>query len=61
MRASADRAEAELVTTEKDFVRLPPDAKSAIAPISVRAEFENEISISKLLYEFRSEAVAHGG
>jgi tetraacyldisaccharide 4'-kinase len=52
IRRLYDRAEqfgAGLVTTEKDWVRLPPDARVRIAPWTVRAVFEDEAALDALL------------
>ncbi len=40
---------AELVTTEKDWVRLPPAARSEITPWPVRAVFEDEVALWGLI------------
>ena len=45
LRAFADVHEATLVTTEKDFVRLPIEERAGITPIRVRANFEDEHSV----------------
>jgi len=47
-----DRAavfEAGLVTTEKDWVRLPPDARARITPWPVVARFEDEAAFAAFL------------
>jgi tetraacyldisaccharide 4'-kinase len=52
LRALADRAQAlgaRLLTTEKDWVRLPPDWRDRVAPWPVRAKFEDEAALSNLL------------
>jgi tetraacyldisaccharide 4'-kinase len=52
LRALADRAQAlgaRLLTTEKDWVRLPPDWRGQVAPWPVRAKFEDEAALSNLL------------
>jgi tetraacyldisaccharide 4'-kinase len=52
IRRLYDRAEqfdAGLVTTEKDWVRLPPDARARITPWTVRAVFEDEAALDALL------------
>lgn len=48
----ADRAAqfgAGLVTTEKDWVRLPPDWRARVTPWPVRAHFEDEAALDALL------------
>lgn len=52
LKALADRAEvfgAGLVTTEKDWVRLPPEWRSRITSWPVRARFEDELGFAALL------------
>jgi tetraacyldisaccharide 4'-kinase len=52
LRMLADRAaafEAGLVTTEKDWVRLPPAWRDRIAAWPVRARFEDEAALDRLL------------
>jgi len=52
LRRLADRAalfDAGLVTTEKDWTRLPPDWRKRIAAWPVRAVFENEPALDALL------------
>jgi len=48
----ADRAklyDAGLVTTEKDWVRLPPEWRARVTPWPVRARFEDEPALERLL------------
>ena len=48
----ADRAkvyDAGLVTTEKDWVRLPPKWREKVTPWPVRARFEDEAAVDRLL------------
>ena len=40
---------AQLVTTQKDFVRLAPHQRSGIAVLSVRAVFDDPAQVSALL------------
>ena len=40
---------AGLVTTEKDWVRLPPEWRSRVAPWPVRARFEDEAGLLEML------------
>jgi len=52
LHALADRADhlgARLLTTEKDWVRLPPAWRERVAPWPVRARFDDEDAISSLL------------
>ncbi len=45
----AEAAGAELVTTEKDWVRLPPAWRGRIAAWPVRVRFEDETGLDRLL------------
>lgn len=45
----ADQYGAGLVTTEKDWVRLPPDAQARVTPWTVRAVFDDEALLDALL------------
>lgn len=52
LKALADRAavfEAGLVTTEKDWVRLPPEWRTRVASWPVRARFDDEAGLIELL------------
>jgi tetraacyldisaccharide 4'-kinase len=52
LRRLADRAKvfgAGLVTTEKDWVRLPPDWQARVTPWPVRAEFDDPAALDALL------------
>jgi len=52
LRRLADRAQlfgAGLVTTEKDWVRLPPEWQARVTPWPVRAEFDDPAPIDALL------------
>lgn len=52
LRALAERAEvfgAGLVTTEKDWVRLPPDWRARVTNWPVRARFDDETGFAALL------------
>jgi tetraacyldisaccharide 4'-kinase len=56
LKLVADRAElfdAGLVTTEKDWVRLPSDWRARVTAWPVRATFEDEIALERLLTPFR--------
>jgi tetraacyldisaccharide 4'-kinase len=61
LKFAAQRLNARLVTTEKDFVRLDLDQCDRITPVPVRAVFEDEAAIGSLLDrpgELRAEANA---
>jgi tetraacyldisaccharide 4'-kinase len=49
LKAAAQRANALLVTTEKDFVRLDPAARQSIVPVPVHAVFAEPDSLTSLL------------
>jgi tetraacyldisaccharide 4'-kinase len=49
LAAHATRLGARLVTTEKDWVRLPPDWRGRVAAWPVRARFEDEAALDALL------------
>jgi len=52
LAALADRAgvfDAGLVTTEKDWVRLPPEWRARVTAWPVRARFEDEAALDRLL------------
>ncbi len=56
LRALAARAadlDASLVTTEKDWVRLPPDWRGRVAAWPVRARFQHEPALDALLAQLR--------
>ena len=48
MKLAADH-DARLVTTDKDHVRLPADMKDKVARASVKAAFEDEEALARLL------------
>ena len=59
----ADRAtqfDAGLVTTEKDWARLPPAWRARIKPWPVRAVFEDESALESLLLPLREKVSAAG-
>lgn len=49
LKAAAQRANALLVTTEKDFVRLDPMARDLIVPVPVHAAFTDPATLTSLL------------
>lgn len=51
LAARADAAGAGLVTTEKDWARLPPDWRARVVSWPVRARFEDEAAFARLLAE----------
>jgi tetraacyldisaccharide 4'-kinase len=49
LRARARAQGAQLVTTEKDLVRIPPDQRQDITALAVRARFADEAALATLL------------
>jgi tetraacyldisaccharide 4'-kinase len=49
LKARAQSMGALLVTTEKDLVRIPPEARAGISALAVRARFADEAALSKIL------------
>jgi len=49
LKSNATRDGVQLVTTTKDFVRIPPEARDGIAVLSVDLVWENEDEINTLL------------
>ena len=49
LRTRAKARGAQLVTTEKDLVRIPPEQRKDIAVLAVRARFADEAALSRLL------------
>ncbi len=49
LAAHADAHDAGLVTTEKDWIRLPPAWRERITPWPVRARFDDEAGLDRLL------------
>ncbi len=45
----ADKHDAQLLTTDKDFVRLPADVRTKVVRASVEARFEDEAALVALL------------
>ena len=56
IRALASHHNATLVTTEKDFARLPISQRESITPIKVRAVFENAPALMDMLIPLFKEA-----
>ena len=49
LKAAAEKANALLVTTEKDFLRLDPAARTSIVPVPVHAVFADPAALTPLL------------
>ena len=49
MERDALTAEAQLVTTEKDAVRLPTNFRNKVISVPVRMIFDNESELEKLI------------
>jgi len=49
LRTLAETHGYTLVTTRKDFVRLPPDAQKDVQPIDIQVEFDDPSSLDALL------------
>jgi tetraacyldisaccharide 4'-kinase len=49
LRARAKARGAQLVTTEKDLVRIPPEQRQDIVALAVRARFADEAALTRLL------------
>ena len=49
LRARAQAKGVQLVTTEKDLVRIEPAQRTGIAALAVRARFENEAALQAIL------------
>jgi len=49
LKAAAEKTNALLVTTEKDFVRLDPAVRHSIVPVPVHAVFANGAALTALL------------
>ena len=62
LKDQARAARAVLMTTEKDFVRIPRPARVGIQPVVIHAAFEVETGISRLLSRLvpDREPVLHG-
>lgn len=49
LRSLADDHDAQLITTEKDFIRLTPEQRDGIVTLPVTAEFESKEALANLL------------
>ena len=56
LRRRAERTNATLITTEKDFVRLCPEDRVAIEVLPVRAVFEDRSALDRLLHPVIAKA-----
>jgi tetraacyldisaccharide 4'-kinase len=54
LRAAASASGALLVTTEKDYVRIAPDARSHILPLPIHAAFAENAGLDSLLNRLRT-------
>lgn len=60
LEALAQKHEAQLITTEKDWVRLPADFRKRVKAWPVRAEFANPAALDALLHRVVDAASEHG-
>ena len=60
LKSKARGANARLVTTEKDFVRLMPAEREDIAALPIRATFDDEAALARLLDRIAPAAIAPG-
>jgi tetraacyldisaccharide 4'-kinase len=58
LRRDARARSATLITTEKDFVRLPPSEREGIRWLPVRAEFDDTSALSNLLDRIAARPLA---
>lgn len=49
LRAEAERANARLLTTRKDWLRLKPDQRGGVTPLDIVLRFEDEAAFDALL------------
>lgn len=56
VRRKAELAKAALITTEKDFVRLRPAERSGIESLHVRAVFDDQSALKRLLHPLIEKA-----
>jgi tetraacyldisaccharide 4'-kinase len=49
LKKLAAERDAKLITTDKDFVRLPAEMKAQVIRVSVEAKFEDEAAFAALL------------
>jgi tetraacyldisaccharide 4'-kinase len=60
LKSKARNADAHLVTTEKDFVRLMPTERQDIGVLRVRAAFDDEAALARVLDRVVPVAIAPG-
>ncbi|MGD0144439.1 MAG: tetraacyldisaccharide 4'-kinase, partial [Rhizomicrobium sp.] len=58
LKSKARGAGARLVTTEKDFVRLMPTERQDIGVLRIRAAFDDEAALDRLLDRIAPAAIA---
>jgi tetraacyldisaccharide 4'-kinase len=56
LRVLAAKFEAQLVTTEKDFVRIAPQDRTGIVPVPMRIAFADEAALDRLLDKLGSNS-----
>ena len=56
VQAEARRLGADLVTTEKDWVRLPPQWRGRVKAWPVRARFEDAAAMARMLAQASPQA-----
>lgn len=57
LRDRATQANATLITTEKDFVRLAPNRREAIEALPVHAVFDDETAFARLIFPLIARTV----
>jgi tetraacyldisaccharide 4'-kinase len=60
LKSKARGAEARLVTTEKDFVRLMPAERQDIGVLPIRATFDDDAALGRLLDRLAAGKIARG-
>ena len=53
--------EAALITTEKDYVRLPKGYRKGVTPWPVSVQFEDELTLRRLLHPIIDQAKKYQG
>ena len=59
--AHASEYGASLITTEKDHVRLPPGYRRGVHAFAVEVQFEDELTLRRLLHPIIHRAASHPG
>jgi tetraacyldisaccharide 4'-kinase len=49
LQKDAEASDARLLTTEKDFVRLPPDFRAQVLTLPVRLAFEDMDAVERVV------------